>query len=133
MRVFKITDLASQALLIAGSIFYACFFSKNGSFIYANFIVVGWQVLSFAIHTMIPNNLFFRKDRRSYGKTVLWLFIIGILLFVGFTLGLIPPAGLILIYLLALLIISPILAIMYFCICFDEIKLLHRKALIHLK
>jgi hypothetical protein len=133
MRILKIIDLGCQALLLACFILYTCFFSKNGSFIYAYFIVGGWQILSFAIHAMIPNNLFFRKDRRSYGKTVLWLFIIGMLLFVGFTLGIIPPAGLTLVYPVALLIISPILAIMYFSICFGEIKLLYRKALIHLK
>src|SRR5688572_14768772 len=75
MKTLKITDLAIQYLLMALSILYVFFqWGGGASFLHPYFVVGGWQITSFIIHGLIPKNLFFRKQRREYGITNVWIF-----------------------------------------------------------
>jgi hypothetical protein len=65
----------------------------------------------------------------AYGKTILWLIGLGIFSWILVYM----EAPIILFYLFGLLIVSPCLAIWYFTICFREVQLMNKKALVHLK
>ena len=126
MKLLKQADLVIQAILFTTGIITFLLFSDSFSFIYFYFFLGGWQLLSLGVH---PKNLFFRKERLQYAKTILGLIIIGSLSLVLSLLGF----PIILIYLFALLLVSPGFAIWYFMICFREIQLMNKKELIHLK
>jgi hypothetical protein len=129
MRFFKLADLAGQGILIVGGVIYAIQHTNNGQFLSPYYVVGSWQLISFVFHASSEKNLFFRKERMAYGKTILWLIGIGIISWIL----ILVPVPLILFYLFGLLIISPCLAIWYFTICFREVQLMNKKALVHLK
>jgi len=122
MKLLKWTDVIVQALLIVFGITAACLY-KGDALFWGYFAVGGWQLCSFFVHATVSKNYFFRNDRNSYGRTLLWVFFIGLFSLVGF----------LLFYLFALLIVSPFLAIWYLSICIREVALLNQKAFIHLK
>ena len=129
MKLLKQADLVIQAILFTTGIITFLLFSDSFSFIYFYFFLGGWQLLSLGVHALHPKNLFFRKERLQYAKTILGLIIIGSLSLVLSLLGF----PIILIYLFALLLVSPGFVIWYFMICFREIQLMNKKELIHLK
>lgn len=129
MKLLKQTDLIIQAMLFITGILASIIPANPLPFVYFYFFMGGWQLLSLAVHALHPKNLFFRKERSRYAKNVLGLFIIGILSAVLSVGG----APILLVYLFALLLISPVLATWYFTICFREIQLMNKKELIHLK
>jgi hypothetical protein len=129
MKLLKRTDLVIQFILFTIGFLGFTLFSNAFPFIYFYFFLGGWQLLSLGVHALQSKNLFFRKERLQYAKSVLGLVIIGI--FSGVLA--IWAAAPLLLYLFALLVISPGLAIWYFTICFREIQLMNNKELIHLK
>jgi hypothetical protein len=129
MRLLKLSDLVIQGILLSGGLIYAFQYGDEGRFLGAYYSLGSWQLLSFVIHATSQKNLFFRKERMAYGKTILWLLVIGafglLLLFL--------ETPIILFYLFALLVVSPCLGIWYFTICFREVQLMNKKALGHFK
>lgn len=129
MKLFKLTDIVTQAGILVGSL--VCIMIPQNSYNLFNlyFIMGGWQVLSLLAHSLLGESWLALKDRRSYGKTILWTGIIGILCYLSLSIGL----PLIMFYLFALLIVSPMFAIWYFTIGVKEWRSIKNKELIHLK
>ena len=128
MKLFKWIDLWGQVAILAGSLLYVIT-THNGEFFIPYFTVGGWQVLSLAIHSFFTESWLSTNARRSYGLTILWTAIIGILSWLTVYL----EWSLLLVYLFALLAISPAFAIWYFNICLKEWRSIKNKELIHLK
>ncbi len=123
-------DLLFQVMMIAGSIPYAVYrWGGSDSVLHPYFAVGAWQLASFGIHLIIKNNLFFRKERKHYGITNLWIFGLGLATY--FTIYLATP--IFILFLFAMLIVGPVMALWYASICFREIKLMTNKELVHLK
>ncbi|MBL7746877.1 MAG: hypothetical protein JNM19_05580 [Chitinophagaceae bacterium] len=129
MKLFKLTDILTQAGILVGSLVFIIIPQNSYNLINLYFIMGGWQVLSLLIHSLFAEGWLAQKDRRSYGKTILWTFITGILCYLSLFAGL----PLIMLYLFALLIVSPMFAVWYFIICVKEWRSIKMKELIHLK
>jgi hypothetical protein len=128
MKLFKWIDLWGQVAILAGSLLYV-FTDNNANPLIPYFTVGGWQVLSLAIHSFFTESWLSTNARRSYGLTILWTAIIGIVSWLTLYL----EWSLLLVYLFALLAISPPFAIWYFTICLKEWRSIKNKELIHLK
>jgi hypothetical protein len=128
MKLFKWIDLWGQVAILAGSLLYV-FTDNNANPLIPYFTVGGWQVLSLAIHYFFTESWLSINGRRSYGLTILWTAIIGIVSWLTVYL----EWSLLLVYLFALLAISPAFAIWYFTICLKEWRSIKNKELIHLK
>lgn len=92
--------------------------------IYSYFIIGGWQVASMLVHTF--NGWFMKKGARSwYHKVTLGILIITPVSY------LVPPLAMMILCLL--LVVSPVLAITYTSICFDELRELKMAHSLNLK
>lgn len=129
MKLFKLIDLGGQILTVVAGLLYVFFKKEEASFIYLYFITGGWQLSSYLIHLFFESSWLSSKDRKCYGKIVLWLLITGLLLYLLISI----VYGLVFLYLFALLIITPVLAIWYFIVGINEWNYIKRKELIHLK
>jgi len=128
MKPYKLIDFIIGILLIIICTFSA-FVLKEAYFFYGYFVVGGWQLLSMLIH-MANNDKYIRSsNRKIYEKMILWILIIGVL---SLLLTLLEMPILIF-YLYAMLIFSPVLAIYYQVVCYIEYRLLIKRAFIHLK
>ena len=134
MKIFRITDLVAQLVLIIAGIIYSIveLIGEPHFFIYFYFIVGGWQLVSFAFHYFFCTPTIFYRARMFYVKTCMVVIGIAILLcalcFVTSEMLL-----LLLIYGFVMLWISPILAFYYCYICWKEYNLITNRELIHLK
>jgi hypothetical protein len=129
MRTVKIADLVIQFILFAGGLIYGLQHITGGDFVKAYFPLGGWQVLGCLVHGFSDKNLFFRKERKYYAITLICILLTGFLALIISLSG----AYLFFAWALGLLIISPFLAIWYFSICFREVQLMNRRAMVHLK
>lgn len=120
MKTFKLIDFWGQVILISSSLLSVLWDTEI--VFYGYFVVGGWQVCSCVAHGYLENNYFQAKDRKYYTKTLLWVFIIGVISI---------PVWII--YGFLLLFVSPFMAIWYASICYTENKLLEHKSLVHLK
>jgi hypothetical protein len=120
MKTIKLLDFWGQVLLISGSLLSLAW--STSLVFYGYFFVGGWQVLSFLLHHFFVGTYFAARGRRYYGKTLLVVFLLGII-----------SLPIWMIFGFALLIFSPFMAAWYASVCFTEIKLLEEKELVHLK
>ena len=120
MRLFKCIDLWMQVSLITACIITSLM--EPAFFLFSYFIVGGWQIFSCIVHYFSSGRFIPVAQRRRYIRLIGWLCIAGILL-----------TPVILYFLFALLFISPFLAIVYVFICYQEMRLLNHRMLIHLK
>jgi hypothetical protein len=129
MKLFKLTDLIAQVLILASGLLHLVLAKHPVSFLFLYYVMGGWQLCSFFIHLRINDSWVARKDRTQYGKTLGWILAAGLLslLLLYFQLPVV------IFLLLALLIISPVLAAWYFIIGTEELQAMKRKELIHLK
>lgn len=117
MKAFKTIDYVGQLVLITVGVFSIAIFGfryDRGPGISTYFLVGGWQVLSVLIHLFLKNvpkvNL-----RKIYHVLLIVTLVIGIpCLF----------SDAIIYYLVAVLIWSPVLAIIYVVCCYKEVKLM---------
>jgi membrane protein required for beta-lactamase induction len=116
MKLFKRIDLGGQVLTVVAGLLYISFQKEEANFINLYFITGGWQLSSYFIHLFLESSWLSRKDRRTYGKIVLWLLITGLLLYLLISI----VYGLVFLYLFILLIITPVLATWYFIIGVNE-------------
>lgn len=129
MKKFKIVDCWVSAILITGSFIYG-FISRNFNFIAGYFIVGGWQLISIATHYL--TDTFIGKARNNYTKLIGWATVSLFSLFIV-ALAWEPLYGLLLIALLLVLIISPLMAIYYTYLCFEETYMKMKRPLALLK
>jgi hypothetical protein len=129
MKLLKLTDLVMQLLITTAALLCLIFINDGCGIFYFYFALGGWQVASFVTHLFITESWKSSIDRSNYGKTLFWTALIGLLNY----LLLLVQVPLILFYLLALLVISPVMAIWYFLIGFHEWENLKNRELIHLK
>jgi hypothetical protein len=132
MKTYKQIDFWGSIILIIGSI-AATFIWSNFIYIIGYFIVGAWQLLSIIVHEI--NHWFIRKggNRRLYHKIVLSIFLS---LIAGLCICLVSSLGysFVLIILSLLLCISPILAVCYIIICYNELFVaIPKRELAHLK
>jgi len=120
MKTYKQIDLWLQILLIAGGMIYNLTVADDITYAYC--VVGGSQLLSCFIHFRCANHFLPVKGRRIYLKTLFWILILSIITI---------PVWLL--FWLPMLFVSPILAIWYVAICYQELNLINRKELIHLK
>lgn len=129
MKTFKIADMAGQVLILTVGLLYLTLFNKLEQFIYLYYVMGTWQFCSFLIHSRMHDSWVARKDRRHYGKVLVWI-LIAILISALF---LLLQQPVLIVTMGALLFISPVLAIWYFLISVEEWRSIKRKELIHLK
>jgi len=120
MKSYKLIDFWIQVILISGSLL--CCLLDPSYLLYAYFLVGGWQLLGCLLHAIYKQHYYEARDRKNYLKTLLWVFILGVV-----TIPVWPLYG------FGLFFISPLLAVWYASICYHENKLLEYKSLIHLK
>lgn len=118
MKKFKIVDFWISVVLIIGFVLLG-FITMNEKFMYGYFVVGGWQIVSMVTHS-VHKCFTENKGRRTYyHKLVLLLAIVTALLIALAQLaeGFFIPA---LAMLYVLLFASPILAIFYAYMCYEE-------------
>jgi hypothetical protein len=120
MIYFKQVDLLMQLLLI---MVWGVFFTIRLEYgLIGHFIVGGWQLTSMLLHRLAKKYFYALRQRRAYEQTLVYLFFAGIA-----TLPLFP-------YFLAFLFIAGIImAAWYAFTCYREIKVLHKKLLVHIR
>jgi len=135
MKMFKLVDLIMQTVLITGGIIYGvCSMQKAGMGPIGSYLAVGlWQIISYSIHYFFFTPTIFQHERRHYGKIVLAILLLGVILFIPLLFEIYVTIPFVLIYLIALLICSPLLAIYYLGICWKEYRIMIKRELIHLK
>ena len=129
MKTLKKTDLWLQALITFILLSIAIIENDFGYIFYLYFILGGLQVLSFLAHLFISAFWVNRNARTSYGQTLLWLVIIGLILYIL----LFAEIPLLIFFLLGMLVVSPAMAIWYFTIELQELKTIRHHELVHLK
>lgn len=118
IKNFKILDCWVSIILIVVFVAYG-FIEMSGKSLIGYFIVGGWQIVSMIIHQV--NHLFTQKgeQRIFYHKMILTL-VIALVVIIGLAqlveLFFIP----ILVILFLLLVLSPIMAIYYTYLCYEE-------------
>ena len=124
MEKFKTIDVWVNTGLIAAAVLFGlnC---ADGKFIIGYFVVGGWQVISMFIHAV--NGWFCAKDsaRRIYHNMVIVILVIVPLSFVFY------PISFLL--LMALLFVSPFMAVYYTALCYNEVKTINQRPLAFLK
>lgn len=121
--LFKKIDVAGQLLLAATALVILAADDYGGAaFVFGYFALGGWQLLSTLVHGLNSGAFFRSPMRRSYEKALLWIFIIGIV-----------TAPVFLFYLMAMLVAGPIMAIYYMIVCTDEITLLRKREMVHIR
>jgi hypothetical protein len=119
MKHYKLTDLWLQILLFAGLIIYG---AAAGNLIVPYIIMGGYQLVSCLFHSFLGKHYYAAAQRSQYLHTLLWLLILAVFSFpVWMYFG------------IALLLVTPFLAIWYMRICYSEYKILEKHELIHLK
>jgi len=134
MKIFRITDLVIQVILIASSIGYGIkeIFSSGDHFVIFYFIVGAWQIISMLIYYFFAAPTIYYEERSCYAKLSLYTLLFGLLL--GAMCFLFSSLiALLLVYSFALLWLTPVLALYYLSVCWKEYSLLSKKELIHLK
>ncbi|PZR26021.1 MAG: hypothetical protein DI535_15825 [Citrobacter freundii] len=124
MKRFKAIDLRIQIFLVP--LFTIIAIIDQGYFFTAYIVVGSWQMLSALLHLWLGQHNIALKARRSY---TIAAFSSLILMLLFFTLG----TTTFIYYGAFMLIVSPMLAIWYIYICYEENKRLEHKKLIHLK
>jgi len=134
MDLIKKTDLAVQGILGTAGILYGTtgFFRPQENVLLFYYLLGGWQLAGFLYHRFNPSLLQLPRERKWYGLAVLLLALL-LLILLGLTWLYNGVLYLLVLYLYALLWISPVLAACYFLLCYREIRLLNKKAFIHLK
>lgn len=118
---FKKLDLAIQLLLLLYIV--TLFFNRNSSLLFTASLPA-WQLFSAAVHTI------FRFSYASYHRSQAFAFLLFCLTF------LIYACLLFFFYVsfFPVVILSfVLLALYYIYACFDEIRILHHKSIVHLK
>lgn len=135
MKSFKIIDLVVQTILIIGGPLYSIIsISKSGINPFGPYVVVGsWQFISYSIHYFFFTPTIFQHDRINYGKIVLGILSIGFMLLIALLLEVSVAVPFSLIYLIALMVSFPLLAVYYVVICWKEYRIMIKRELIHLK
>lgn len=128
MKRLKEIDVTIQILLIAGSFIYGVVIADY-RFILGYFVVGGWQLLSCLLHAVSPYPYLPSPARRSYLLTLLWTFGLGVLSLAVNSFS----HGFILLFLFALLFVSPFYAIWYTYICAEETGRMRQRELIQLR
>jgi hypothetical protein len=124
MKRFKTLDLGIQILLIP---LFTIIAIADAAYLFIAYIVVGsWQTLSTLLHLWFDQHYIALKARRYYTITALSSLFLMLLFFMA---GRTP----FIYYGLFMLIASPVLAIWYVYICYEEKKRLEHKELVHLK
>lgn len=116
-------DLVIQSTLIAATIL--CFILLNNTgwtFIFFYFILGSWQVLSFLLH--LDRRFSTTNISRMYGNALLVVLLLGLGTYLISYLQVFN--GAFLIYLLAMLLVGPILAICYFILCSEDLKQINK-------
>ncbi|MCX6317677.1 MAG: hypothetical protein NTW29_10320 [Bacteroidetes bacterium] len=129
MKKFKHADLVLQVLVLVLGFLANSIDSEVFPLVYLYFVVGGWQLISFLIHLFINDSWKATRERTAYAKTLVWMIGVGLFCL----LLLLAEIPVLILYLFALLFVSPVLAIWYFSICQTEWRILKRKELIHLK
>ncbi|MDB5201649.1 MAG: hypothetical protein JWQ27_1058 [Ferruginibacter sp.] len=110
MKTFKIIDAWISILLIS-TFSLLSLIKLDATFLIGYCIVGTWQVISLCIHS-VQGWFRFNPDRHAYKCMVAILLVIGLI-------GLVWPA-LLMIEMFLLLFISPMLAVYYSWICYNE-------------
>ncbi|MEP6677582.1 MAG: hypothetical protein ABJA78_20645 [Ferruginibacter sp.] len=124
MKTYKYIDAIIQLILIIGAVSFVILLVNRSfsidryNFIFCYFIVGGYQLFS-----CLANAAFIKKQykipaRRDYHKTLL---VLSICVAISFPIG----AGIFILG--ALLLISPLIAVLYCLICFKELKLFYHE------
>jgi len=129
MKLFKLTDLLIQILITIVCITLGIIKDQMEILIYFYFILGGWQLLSFTTHFVFSASWANWPERKNYGLTILWAAVLGAINY----LLMLADVPLMLFFLLAMLVVSPILACWYFIIGLREWKTIRHRELIHLK
>lgn len=135
MKMLRIIDLLIQALMISGAIFFGIN-SMSGNimniFFYFYFIIGSWQISSLLIHYFFATPTSLHHMRTAYAKICMYIFILGLVISGLYFLAPVTAFFLAL-YGYGLLWFTPVLAFLYFFICWKEYKLVIKRELIHLK
>ena len=119
MRLFKLAGFWMQVLLFAGLTIYGI---TAGDLLLPYFIMGGYQLADCLAHSFLGAYYYPSAHRSHYLYTLFWLLIVAIFSFpVWIYFG------------IALLFVTPFLAIWYIRICYNEYKVLEKHELIHLK
>jgi hypothetical protein len=129
MKLLKLADLLIQLIISTGCIVWGIIKNDLQILLYLYFILGGWQLLSFLAHYVTGANWANRVERKRYARTILWIAIVGAICY----LLLLAEFPLIVFYLIAMLIVSPVLACWYFVIGLTECRTIRHRELIHLK
>lgn len=114
MLMFKKVDWVVQATLIGGTLLLMALSPRSRSgFFYFYFVVGGWQLLSVLVHLL--SNVKFRNILRTiYLRTLCVVLGLGILSLI--------ISNMSIYFFLALLYISPLMAILYLATCYRETR-----------
>ena len=129
MKLLKLTDLVLQLLITISCVVLGIIKDDLQILLYLYFILGGWQLVSFLTHYVTGASWANRVERIQYGHTILWVAIVGAICY----LLLLAELPLIVFYLLAMLIVSPVMACWYFVIGLTEWRTIRHRELIHLK
>lgn len=129
MKLLKLTDLVLQFLITISCVVSGIIKDDMQILLYLYFILGGWQLASFLTHYFTGASWANRVGRKQYGHTILWVAIVGVICY----LLLLADLPLIVFYLMAMLIVSPVMACWYFIIGLTEWRTIRHRELIHLK
>ena len=117
----KSADLAIQLglyLLLAGGIL---FHGDSNKLYYL--LLVTWQLSSLLVHGLLQNRLYVSAHRNRVINLVIGTLLLSVLL---------ARADLMLVFFMAVLLV-PVLSMYYMIACFDELQILNRKMVVHLR
>ena len=117
----KKADLLVQALLLVILFANMALQLNNTTFYYC--CILGWQVLSMLVHGIYADRFYASVYRGRFFR--LLLSVLTVMVLVAVTMPL-------LVFLLALIVL-PVINVKYLLVCADEVLILRRKALVHLK
>jgi len=129
MKLLKLTDLILQLVITIICVVAGIIKDDMQILLYLYFILGGWQLASFLTHYFTGASWANRVGRKQYGHTILWVAIVGVICY----LLLLADLPLIVFYLMAMLIVSPVMACWYFIIGLTEWRTIRHRELIHLK
>lgn len=129
MKLLKLTDLILQLVITIICVVAGIIKDDMQILLYLYFILGGWQLASFLTHYFTGASWANRVGRKQYGHTILWVAIVGVICY----LLLLADLPLIVFYLFAMLIVSPVMACWYFIIGLTEWRTIRHRELIHLK
>ena len=133
MKTFKLIDLFIQGVLLLVAVVFGI---TNESVNWALYFYLGvglWQLISMSFHYFFIPPTIFQQDRNLHGKLVLLTLMLGMLLFIPVLFEIYAMIVPLYVYLFGLLILSPLLAIFYFAICWKEYRLIVRRELLRFK